>query len=558
MAAPRDVKGPWEPRGLSDYPEQAPYGSAILAQNVTLENGYLEPRKGSVLFARPQSTISGTGCSRFGLVRQIFSRDGSSVLLMVSVVRTGVAAGMWEVSLVSPGGAIIQTLIPAYLAAADNPSTVAFLGRYLLFLPVVGGRQVLEITTTNIQFWHLDNTNRPISDGDPGDYLSTANYDHIDASFGWAHEGRLFLAGLPGDEAAFVRNSTANDLWGFPKANWFGVGDNADAITGGASFGQSMVVFTRRSIYIVDYTGQGAVKSRCLTQHTGCVNHNSICYASGMLIFQSDTGLMGMDQAGTVTELSREIHNTYLRNRADFSRVSVAHIPEKHQVWCLFPANARILVMDLRASSWVEYNWRPEINISAGSICPYLLANGTLPVCGYVNTDDNAGYVISFDSSTRTDYNRAAHTISAYDYLWKSNPVPILGHHQVYLFRWLRVEIMDIGTGKTMRLFWDVESQGGVSGLPYPANQTAIVQSINPRSLVSRVEESAVYEFPDVGLPDAYVAWEGGEQWFPQRVSIGASNKGRYIQIGVSSDGVSNQFGLRSFEFDTRREDGRR
>lgn len=246
-----------------------------------------------------------------------------------------------------------------------------------------------------------------------------------------------------------------------------------------------------------------------------------------------------------------------------------------------------------------------------------------------------------------------------YEAVWLSQPIRILGHHQIRIFRFIRAIMRKIGSSSTVRLFWLTEGQAAGAGWiygdqykdvdvaedseaftfggdaetatititdwtaipagtevyigiltdgvvttymleegPFPAFWHATVNNdITALSLRFAIDGLAgvaaaevgpvVTVTADAGHALAFLAFndpatdvvpagiegdldegpefgtvvfagELGEQDVATRASVKGTPKGRWIQIGVTNSSAQREFGVRSFQLDTRRTRARR
>lgn len=578
MAAPQETLGPYRPRGLNDNPETAPYGSAKLAENVDFSDGEMVPRRGTDIINQTEATATSNTVYRIHLAREFRARKGGAVMVLVSIYGPALTQ-RYEVSTWPVGDMNNRTDLwtdSTFLPSGGRATCCEYEDVLLLFLPGEGPAGPGKVLTVSgggdIEEWGPSSSGRPLPGGDEAPYYDSADggESRLPAGFAAVHNGRMYLAGFPGEDSARIRYTSVTDLYGVATASEIAqAGDTAEPPTGLASFGGKLVIFKRQSIVLADASGQGAEQIQPLTRHTGCVHHNTICQFSHRLGFMSDGGYMVMDQTGNIEELTKAIHPTFMQYRADFANASVIHYPLRHQVWILFPSFSTIFVGDLDSGNWSRYWWNIGTSnglVKAQCLGTVLLTDGPVPTAGIINSVNHGGYVVKFEAEHHLDYYCAAPSL----YLnvrarWLTLPIMSLGHHQPRIFRYLRFVFKDERPDATVRVFWLIEGQAppiGATG-PYLPDQYVEVPLYNPMrgSTFPRLEpvaDEVVVVPPEApGEIPAGVAWEVGDEWFPARVSPGGMHMGRWMQLGIENTS-NDDFALRSFEIDTRRRQGRR
>jgi hypothetical protein len=577
VAAPSDTLGPFPPRGLSDHPEKADNGSAMLAENVEFLHGDLRPRRGTVVCGQTFATHDGWKSSSFDLIHEFSKSGGERAVLMVCVPSTGPRAGGYEVSLWSPGSMSghIEDSGGGEPLGAHIPNICEFAGRVFLFLPNVSGNIVLDVDVGGIEAWRYMAAGRPLPapiGGDEGVYYNygTDEPEHM-PTFACEYNNRMYMAGFDGDWCNKIKCTSIGDPYGWCKQNEI-VSVGTDPVTGLASFAGSLVIFKRGQITLAKSYGQGAEVPEPLTRHTGCLAHHTICQFSNRLGFMAEGGYMVMDQTGNIQEFTAGIHESFMECAADLKNARVVHYAAKHQLWILFPSFGRIYVADLKTNSWSTIRLGHDSKIGCLGLTRYL--TGDVPVAGIVNPSGES-YVVRFEYNVQKDYYDTPSGSGFVTARWMSTPLPVMGRHQVRIFRVIRLVMADFPAqsgSEDPYLIWATEGQAlGAVYFRVDSTQRARLLPVNASVPLDSCEPpprigDAVDEAGDAALPpapaapipgaDAYVAWGVGEQFVPVKVSPGGRTKGRWIQIGIES--VGGDFALRSFELDTRREQGRR
>lgn len=560
MAAPHEVLRIPTLRGLTDYPERAPYGSAVLAENVEFSQGYLAPRQGCRILATLTASTQ-----TVDLIHEVRAKSGATALV---VVMSYFNAGLrwYQVSLCDcvTGTQLTYWSEPYYHPGTRQPTAVDYEGATLIFLPGMGmidGQTeinvILEATPSELKPWQFTSVGRPLLGREAGTYYDYANGERLSATWGVVYQDRLFLGGFPDDDSGRLRYTAISDLHGVPKANEVvGLGTANDPLTGGAAYAGKLVIFRRHNISLLTMAGAGTEITEPLTQHVGCVAHQTICQFAHRLGFLSESGYMTMDQAGGIQELTEAIHDTLISQLPGFDRATVLYYPLRTQFWLLLPLLQTIYVYGLRDGNWSTFRFSDPAQVySVGALGTVTMNNALYPLVGWVNATYWA-LVSIFERGTFEDQMAAATERSVVS-KWQSCPIPLLGHHQVRLFRYLRLVLKDVHTTAYLRCYWIIEGQGANLDQPYPADQYEDILLINPRSTEPRLNTGT--EVPPATPPevDARVSWSLGAQWFAWRISPGGYHKGRWIQIGFQG-WTYNDFGVRSLELDTRREFGRR
>jgi len=124
--------------------------------------------------------------------------------------------------------------------------------------------------------------------------------------------------------------------------NWIRVGgeDETEPITSHVAILDSLVIFKKRSIYVLMGDSIDNFVLNKVTSNLGCVSHGSIAVADDIVYFAGENGIYSFD-LNTITEISKEISVTY-NNRileADSLMVSATDKNNGFIVWSLYGKN---------------------------------------------------------------------------------------------------------------------------------------------------------------------------------------------------------------------------
>lgn len=566
MAAPSDVLGPFPPRGLSDHPESAPYGSARVAQNVDFARGDLRPRGGTRLISNgAQHPVCG-----IDLVCEF-----SGHIITVSRVSSGPFVGYREICIRQkgvPGTVVGSYWIPGYVPGSP-PVALEFGGALYLFIQRDTEHWVYRVEPSSMDIALAPLDTNPPSGLVPDDGPYYSSWSQVHAKFGVEHKGRLFLACTDPVRLIYTAPFYPNYI-AQTNEEAFPFGGEIVAL---ASYADRLLVFQDSGrCMALEFGAAGSSEQTQVFQDTAAKSPQTLQQIGHRLQMLSDDGLLAVDQTGSVVaETTANIDEQMRILRAEFPHVSMVHHVAKHQIWLLFPGVRRIFVFNLKSTTqgWAG-DWS-TITLPADIVpcCLGLVDTGAgkVPMAGVIYSGTDQGYVISFDhEELLSDWTPAGQV--AFPLLWITNPIRSLGHNQRYLFRYLRPTWESRG-GHTVIVFWGVEGQELSDDL---GTLPALLQYIHVPMRRKLRDGTTFQSATQVGFPggaetegavvgnvvpagQGYIAYDRGEQWFSTSHSLGGlAWTGRWLQWGLKTDAVDRPFVLKAFEIDTRRLDGRR
>jgi len=400
MAAPREVLGPYPPRGLTDLPEKSPYGCAALAENVEFYDGWMSVRGGTRLWNTTAATLAGLDVKRVLYAREFRGRNNSPLLVLVYEYETGGGVRYLSLDVCTPGvsGSVLTSEQYTAPHASFQPTAFEFGEALYISMPAgadgVTWRKVTH-TAPYISAHQYNNTGSSVVD-EEGPFFDVGFGDKLLAQFGVVYSSRVWYAGYPDGKVRFSAViypglvSTLNEAGpcGPPTAL--------------AAFAKSLLIFTQYSVEtLTEFGGQGDIQLQPFLQHTGAVNHNAVVQAGHRLFFLSDSGLLAMDQQGNIEEVSEAIRNTLRAHQPDFANAQLVHYPTKHQLWLTLPSSNVVYVMSLQKSGRY-YNWSTFVlgrsaTEWASPSCVALSRNGAedTPILGVLNESEEASFIMT-------------------------------------------------------------------------------------------------------------------------------------------------------------------
>lgn len=458
MASGREILRVPTIRGVSDYPEGSPYGTAYIAENCERAKGYWRPRRGTALYNHPGTTLAGGFCKSILLADEFRGWNAARLMVMAAVD----SDGRWDESLATPGDVLASASQNIGLARPGyRPSMAQFMNEALLFLPIAdGGAEYNWIRrigpSGEIGVYRYDSSGEAASEDEGPFFDASTDWTDINkACFGVEHEARMFFGGYVGEEDK-VRYSAREDHQLVAKTNEIGIHEQ---VTGLASFAGALVIFSASSAYAVDFGGQGVDQPNILLTEIGCLAHQTIVRYGNRLAFMSRRGLVSMDQGGNLENLSAPIWEQLQQWSDDFKNATCVFYPQKDQIWLMLPASGRIYVYNLDTKEWSWF----KFDTSTNRIYPQCLGRtetdeGIVPVVGFVNTFGRASVSITQSGELYDALGYGQDKIE-YKAIWLSHPNMILGHHQPRIFANIRLTLRDCGPENKIRIFWNTESQ---------------------------------------------------------------------------------------------------
>jgi len=474
MSAPREVLGPFPPRGLTDYPDRSPYGSAARAENVEFADGWVRPRGGTKLWNTSAPTLNMLDVSRVLLVREFRGRGNSPLLVLVT--RTDTGTEFITVSVCTPGvsGSVLAQLSVATPHAGFQPSAVEFNEALYVSLPA-GPSGVYWVKVKNAAPYvtkHIYTRDGSGIVDEAGPFFSTGGAgDKLLAQFGVAHNARVWYGGYPESLVRFSAPLYAGLVSSLNEVKADG------PATGLASFAKSLVVFTRYSAQLLtEFGGQGDVQVQPFLRTTGAVAHNAIAQAGHRLYFLSDAGLLAMDQAGNIDEVSAAIRRTLRGHQPDFANAQLVHYPAKHQLWLTFPSSQTVYVMGMeKRGSYYDWSTMRLARTETEWASPQCVgltrtAQGDVPVLGVLSESGEASAIVTQRGEPGDEWYVDPGKIPPpvpytetpgrfFNARWISHPLMALGHNQPRIFRYYRPTLRDGGDGSTARISWATDGQ---------------------------------------------------------------------------------------------------
>jgi len=215
----------------------------------------------------------------------------------------------------SPGGILNYSwLNPITSVFGKRSASVQFARSLVLTFPGFRAIQIEDDVDQAVahglrvqQLQMIDRVETPYAVGDdpgPYDVAADAADSPLLSAFCVSHQNRLFVAGNPNDPQR-VWYSNMDDPNGWPAANTFTVSDATSDITGLASAGPFLYVFTRREVYVLLDVGiPGEEQQVKLTKGIGCISHGSIQSVGRGVIFLSEGGHVYSLQGQAITDIS--------------------------------------------------------------------------------------------------------------------------------------------------------------------------------------------------------------------------------------------------------------
>jgi hypothetical protein len=444
-------------RGVSDYPEGSPYGTAYIAENCERAKGYWRPRRGTALYNHPGTTLAGGFCKNILLADEFRGWNAAKKMIMVATR----SDGYWDTSLASPGDVTTtDSQIFARARPGYRPSMAKFMNEALVFQPVADGGQpsgIIRVSAAGVLGIYRYNSSGAAASEDEGPFFdASTDWTEINkACFGVEHEARMFFGGYIGEEDK-VRYSARENHQLVAKTNEFTIHER---VTGLASFVGALIAFSEGAAYAVNFGGQGVDQPKILLSEIGCLAHQTIVRYGNRLAFLSRRGLVSMDQNGNLENLSYPIWEQLQQWTEDFANASCIYYPQKDQIWLLLPASGRIYVYNLDTKEWSWF----KFDTSTNRIYPQCLGRtetdeGLVPIVGFTNTFNRASVSITQHGELYDALGYGQDKIE-YKAIWLSHQNMILGHHQPRIFSDIRMILRDCGPENKIRIFWNTEGQ---------------------------------------------------------------------------------------------------
>ena len=200
--------------------------------------------------------------------------------------------------------------------------------------PNPNGLQITELQMIDRSVTPFDALN---DDPGPYDTAAAAQNAPVRSGFCVAHDFRLFMAGNPSDPKR-VWYSNLQDPNGWPAANTFNLADATSDITGLASAGPFLYVFTRREVYMLADVGiPGQETLVLLSRGVGCIANGSIQQIGQGVIFLSEGGRVYALQGQTLSDISdRRSRHIIKQNQCVSGRITSYYNSDKRRYVLMF------------------------------------------------------------------------------------------------------------------------------------------------------------------------------------------------------------------------------
>jgi len=523
MALPRDTLGPYPLRGLTATPTA--YGAAVVAENLEWDGDWCGSRKGTA----PVLTSLGYVPAKVTYADEFRPRRGNPLLVVAGET--------------SGGGHRIQTYLDGSSTphadwttydVAGRPYAVDYQGYRVMFTP--GGTYTMwAVDALGDYAALLPNRTPPTVGADAGAYRDSS--DPLRGIFGCVHLDRLFV--VAEDDPSFVWYSGSEDIDGWPLGNYFApFGGSTEPLTGLVSVGGSLLAFHRTGIASVAFAGAGLEQIQVVKEGIGAVTPHAIASIGKAVAFLSDDGLLFIDSAGNVAEdLATPINPILRRYQSGFGDATLRYFGGRRQLWLLLPQAGCIFVLDIRSGNWSTYTVPAVWQTGATDTARLPQALGSMrswaaqdtPILGSVAGPSFVGGagagVVRFDSTDQRDWAYGG-VYAAVRAQWLSHGVPMQGQdlHRLYLDA--RVDFRDSGAHNA-RCLWLTQGQPAGAKLYIGTQYVEVVQQ-SPVSGIYRVGSAVV--------GSAYAGADLGELDFEARIPLSGEVRGRWLQLGISSD----------------------
>ena len=319
--------------------------TATLVCNVTTARGAFEARRGTELLAN-----SGGGLRRKYRLHGVSYGSADSFIISVDTTDAETA-----IALLDNTSSVLEP--PSTLANQHNPSTVSFVDFWLPNYNADGTNAQATLVCTKSGIAAVMTERRTVVTSGLGSYVTSRNQDAAywdvipNADICVEFDGRIWYAGFPPGytvpmtseidsyneafdpfvdatrksmtfrSSVVVYSDMADPL--SIKAGAFRWTENNDPITGMASFQERLVVFTANDIYALSGGASGTAYTALekVVSGTGCISHQSITEAEGVLYFLSDDGVYSFD-GNAATEITTPVRGLFTGDSP------VDHIPQ--------------------------------------------------------------------------------------------------------------------------------------------------------------------------------------------------------------------------------------
>lgn len=229
-------------------------------------------------------------------------------------------------------------------------SSVEFNKELILFYPGLRAWRVIDRNAvrtpanpfgmTSDYLGMIDRTNTPAyaatDDSGPYDIAKEALDSPVRSGFGVSHGERLFVAGNP-EEPSRVWYSNVLDAEGWPASNTFTVTSATGDITGLASSGAFLYVFTELSVYVVTNAGQPNETLIEVTKGVGCIAHGSIQSTGSGVIFLGSNGHVYMVSGNKVRSISEgRVQRKIVRDQCARGRITSLYQSSQRRYLLMF------------------------------------------------------------------------------------------------------------------------------------------------------------------------------------------------------------------------------
>ncbi|MBA2544133.1 MAG: hypothetical protein H0V17_31100 [Deltaproteobacteria bacterium] len=238
---------------------------------------------------------------------------------------------------------------PFYLVTAKDPAVVTNPNRYLANDPTLD-----DLATVNDELADATLISKEAND-ENGAILE--NVSPPPASIIIANDSRLFLAGVAGDPNRVWYSQQRRDgqVASFHDGNVMDIPREGGDITSLAFLSETLVVFRETAIYALPGdgydnfgSGQNFGPARIVSLDVGAVNHESVAFTPGGLVFKSSKGWYLLTKGFAVEHIGGPVSNYDSE-----TPLSVQVVEKQHQIRIL--TSSKMLVFDYLANQWAEW-----------------------------------------------------------------------------------------------------------------------------------------------------------------------------------------------------------